>query len=92
MEIVGIIVFGLVVGFLARLLLPGRQSMGIVLTCLLGIGGALVGFFLFHEVLNWGDSDKFDLGGIVGAVVGAMVLLWIVDKITGSGRGRAVAT
>jgi uncharacterized membrane protein YeaQ/YmgE (transglycosylase-associated protein family) len=90
MGIVGIIIFGLVVGALARLLLPGQQNMGLILTCLLGIAGSLVGFFIFHEVLNWGDSDKFDLGGIVGAVIGAMLLLWIVDRFTGG--GRTVAT
>jgi uncharacterized membrane protein YeaQ/YmgE (transglycosylase-associated protein family) len=90
MGIIGIIIFGLIVGFIARALLPGRQSMGLILTCLLGIGGALVGFFIFHQLLNWGDSSKFDLGGIVGAVIGAMLLLFIYDRLTGGGR-RATA-
>ena len=86
MEIVGIILFGLLVGFIARALLPGKQSMGIILTCLLGIAGALIGFFIFHEVIGWGDSDKFDLGGVVGAVLGAMLLLFLYERFAG---GRA---
>jgi len=92
MEILGIILFGLIVGALARLLMPGNQNMGLILTCLIGIGGSLVGFFVFHEVIGWGDSDKFDLGGIVGAVIGALLLLWIYDRITRGGGDRTVAT
>ncbi len=86
MEIIGIILLGLVAGFLARALMPGKQDMGIILTCLLGIGGALVGFFLFTELLGIGDSDKFDFGGIVGAVIGAMLLLFLYDRFAGGGR------
>ena len=88
MEILGIILFGLLAGFLARALMPGKQDLGIILTCLLGIGGGLVGFFLFTELLGIGDSDKFDLGGIIGAVLGAMILLFVYDKVAG-GRTRA---
>ena len=91
MGIIWIIIFGLIVGALARLVTPGTGGMGLIVTCLLGIGGSLVGFFIFHEVIGWGDSDKFDLGGIVGAVIGAMLLLWIYNKISGGG-GRTVTT
>ncbi len=89
MEILGIIIFGLIAGFIARALMPGKQSMGIILTCLLGIGGALIGFFLFTELLGIGDSDKFDLGGIIGAVIGAMLLLFIYNRFVGDGRRTA---
>jgi uncharacterized membrane protein YeaQ/YmgE (transglycosylase-associated protein family) len=91
MAIVGIIIFGLIVGALARLIMPGKQNMGLILTCLLGIAGSLVGFFIFHELLNWGDSNKFDLGGIVGAVIGAMLLLWAYDRLAGGGSRRVAA-
>jgi uncharacterized membrane protein YeaQ/YmgE (transglycosylase-associated protein family) len=90
MEIIGIILFGLLAGFLARAIMPGKQEMGLILTCLLGIGGALVGFFLFTELIGWGDSDKFDLGGIVGAVIGAMLLLFLYDRFVGGGRAATV--
>lgn len=90
MEIIGIILFGLLAGFLARALMPGKQDMGLILTCLLGIGGGLVGFFLFTELLGIGDSDKFDLGGIIGAVLGAMLLLFLYDRFVGGGRTASV--
>jgi uncharacterized membrane protein YeaQ/YmgE (transglycosylase-associated protein family) len=89
MEIVGIIILGLIAGFLARALLPGSQPMGIILTCVLGIVGSLVGFYLFTELLGIGDSDKFDLGGIVGAVIGSMIVLWVFDRFAGNGRRTA---
>ena len=89
MEIVGIILLGLVAGFLARALMPGSQPMGIVLTCVLGIVGAIVGFYLFTELLGIGDSDKFDFGGIIGAVIGSMIVLWVYNRFVGSGRRAA---
>jgi uncharacterized membrane protein YeaQ/YmgE (transglycosylase-associated protein family) len=49
--------------------------MGFFATVLLGLAGALVGFFLFTELLGIGDNNKFDLGGLVGAVIGVMILL-----------------
>ncbi|MGZ5309080.1 MAG: GlsB/YeaQ/YmgE family stress response membrane protein [Solirubrobacterales bacterium] len=89
MYILWIIIFGLVAGFIARALMPGKQDLGIILTILLGIAGAFVGFFLFTELLGIGDSDKFDVGSGIGAVLGAMLLLFIYDKATG---GKAPAT
>jgi uncharacterized membrane protein YeaQ/YmgE (transglycosylase-associated protein family) len=89
MEIVGIIILGLLAGFIARALLPGSQPMGIILTCVLGIVGSLVGFYLFTKLLGIGDSDKFDLGGIVGAVIGSMIVLWVFDRFAGNGRRTA---
>ena len=76
-EIIGAIVVGIIAGYLGRLLLPGKDSMGFVGTVIVGIIGSLVGFFLFTSVLGIGDSDKFDLGGIIGAVVGTMIVLGI---------------
>lgn len=81
MFILWIILFGLVAGLLARALMPGKQDIGILATVLVGIGGAFVGFFLFTELLGIGDTDKFDLGGVVGAVIGGMILLFAYDKV-----------
>ncbi|MGZ5419638.1 MAG: GlsB/YeaQ/YmgE family stress response membrane protein [Solirubrobacterales bacterium] len=89
MYILWVILFGLVAGFLARALMPGKQNLSIIVTILLGIGGAFVGFFLFTELLGIGDSDKFDLGSGIGAVIGSMILLFIYDKVAG---GKAPAT
>jgi uncharacterized membrane protein YeaQ/YmgE (transglycosylase-associated protein family) len=72
---IGAIILGIVAGFLARALLPGRDPMGFLATVLLGLAGSIVGFLVFTELLGIGDNEAFDLGGLVGAVIGAMLLL-----------------
>ena len=84
-EIIGAIVLGILAGYLARALMPGRQSMGFLMTIVLGIAGALVGFFIFTELLNIGDDEKFDLGGLIGAVIGAMLLLFVYERFIDRG-------
>ena len=93
---IGAIILGIVAGFLARALMPGRDPMGFFATILLGLAGSLVGFFLFTELLNIGDSQRFDLGGLIGAVIGAMLLLGIYrvvakpDRDSGTHRAAGV--
>ena len=91
---IGAIILGIVAGFLARALLPGRDPMGFFMTILLGLAGSLVGFFIFTELFGIGDSDMFDLGGLVGAVIGAMILLLIYRAVAKPDRSRdgSVAT
>jgi uncharacterized membrane protein YeaQ/YmgE (transglycosylase-associated protein family) len=72
---VGAIVLGIVAGYLGRLMMPGRDKMGFIATILLGLGGAVVGFLVFTELLGVGDNDTFDLGGLIGAIIGVMILL-----------------
>ena len=72
---IGAIVLGIVAGYLGRLLMPGRDKMGFIMTTLLGLGGAVVGFLVFTELLGVGDNQMFDLGGLIGAIIGVMVLL-----------------
>jgi uncharacterized membrane protein YeaQ/YmgE (transglycosylase-associated protein family) len=72
---IGAIVLGIVAGYLGRLLMPGRDSMGFIMTTLLGLAGAVVGFLVFTELLGIGDNRMFDLGGLIGAIIGVMVLL-----------------
>lgn len=79
-EIIGAIILGIIAGYLARLLVPGKQDIGFLMTVALGIGGAIVGYFFFTELLGIGDDDKFDLGGLIGAVIGSIVLLLIYIK------------
>lgn len=72
MHIIGWILFGLAVGIVAKLLLPGRDPGGFFITALLGIVGSLVGGFL-GRLLGWyGDGDPV---GFVMAVIGSIVLL-----------------
>jgi len=75
MGIIGMIIVGLIAGALAKLIMPGRDPGGIIVTILLGIAGSLVGGFLF------GGADN--RVGIIGSVVGALVLLLIYRLIVG---------
>jgi uncharacterized membrane protein YeaQ/YmgE (transglycosylase-associated protein family) len=72
---IGAIVLGIVAGYLGRLLMPGRDKMGFIATMLLGLAGAVVGFLVFTELLGIGDDSMFDLGGLIGAILGVMLLL-----------------
>lgn len=72
---IGAIILGIVAGYLGRLLMPGRDKMGFTATMVLGLAGSVVGFLVFTELLNIGDNQMFDLGGLVGAITGVMVLL-----------------
>ena len=85
-ELIAAIVIGFVAGFIGRALLPGDDSMGIIPTIIVGIIGSLVGFFLFTTVLGIGDDDKFDFGGIIGAIVGTMIVLALLRMFRGRGR------
>ena len=78
-------------GFIARFLVPGPDPMGFVETVIVGIIGALVGYFVFTGLLGIGDNNKFDLGGIVGAIVGTMLVLFVLRMIRGRGDGRRAA-
>ena len=89
-EIIAAIVIGIIAGYLGRLLLPGKDPMGFVQTVLFGIIGALVGWALFTYVLGIGDQDKFDLGGILGAIVGTMLVLLVWRALGGRDRARTV--
>jgi uncharacterized membrane protein YeaQ/YmgE (transglycosylase-associated protein family) len=72
MGIIAWIVFGLIVGVVAKFLMPGRDPGGFVVTILLGIVGAMVAGFLGRAVGWYGPNDP---AGFVMAVVGAMLLL-----------------
>jgi uncharacterized membrane protein YeaQ/YmgE (transglycosylase-associated protein family) len=76
-HMIGAIILGIVAGFLGRLLMPGKDPMGFFATVLLGLGGAVIGFLIFTELLGIGDNDVFDLGGLIGAVIGVMILLGV---------------
>src|SRR3954449_1695195 len=88
-NIIAAIFIGIIAGYLGRALLPGDDSMGFVATVVVGIVGALVGYFLFTSLLGIGDNDKFDLGGILGSIVGVMLVLLVLRAVRGSGRGTA---
>lgn len=77
------IVFGLIAGVIAKLLTPGRDPGGCIITMLLGVAGAFVGGFLYGLLTNQPFTARFDLGSLVVAVIGSIVLLLIYRLITG---------
>ncbi|MDQ4098729.1 MAG: GlsB/YeaQ/YmgE family stress response membrane protein [Actinomycetota bacterium] len=81
--ILGLIVVGLIAGALARLLVPGRDPMGIGATILLGIVGSFLGGFLADVLFR---NDAQDQGihpvGIIGSVIGAIIVLLIYNAVT----------
>jgi uncharacterized membrane protein YeaQ/YmgE (transglycosylase-associated protein family) len=72
---IGAIILGIIAGFAGRLLMPGPNPMGFLATVLLGLAGAVVGWLVFTDLLGIGDTSMFDLGGLVGAIIGVMILL-----------------
>ena len=76
---IGAIILGIVAGYLGKWLMPGHEHepQGFIMTTLLGLVGALAGFFVFTELLGIGDTKIFDLGGLIGAVIGVMLVLWL---------------
>jgi uncharacterized membrane protein YeaQ/YmgE (transglycosylase-associated protein family) len=77
MSVLGWIVFGLVVGVVAKLLMPGRDPGGFVVTIFIGVVGALLGGFLGRLLGLYGEGDPV---GFVMAVLGAILLLWIYRR------------
>ena len=91
---IGALILGILAGFIGRALMPGKDPMGFIATVLLGIAGALVGFLIFTELLGIGDNNAFDLGGLIGAIIGVMLLLGLYRAFLGrrdGARGRAAA-
>ena len=82
---IGAIILGLVAGFVAKALMPGDDPGGFFVTILLGLAGSLVGFLLFTELLGIGDNEAFDLGGLLGAIIGTMILLFAYRQFAGRG-------
>ena len=72
LTILGWIIFGLIVGVVAKLIMPGRDPGGIIVTILLGIAGALLGGFLGRSVGWYGPNDA---AGFIMALIGAIILL-----------------
>ncbi len=78
MGIIGTIVVGLIVGAIARFLLPGEQKMGWILTGALGVGGSLIAGFV-GQALGWYRAGQG--AGWIASVLGAMALLFVVSKL-----------
>jgi uncharacterized membrane protein YeaQ/YmgE (transglycosylase-associated protein family) len=93
MGIIAFIILGLLAGIIAKWILPGEDPGGIIVTTLIGIGGALLGGFLAGAIFDADPLDEFfDISTWLTAIVGAIILLVIYRLIVGAraaGRGTA---
>jgi uncharacterized membrane protein YeaQ/YmgE (transglycosylase-associated protein family) len=87
--IVVLIIIGLIAGLIARLLVPGRDPIGILGTILLGVVGSFVGGFLQRLIEGHSlEVHRFHTSGIIGSIIGAIVVLLIL-RVSGMERGRS---
>ena len=87
--IVSIIVIGLIAGALARVIVPGKQSMSILATIVLGIVGSFVGGFLGYLIFHKDAQNGFlQPAGIIGSIIGAIVVLVIWSAVSNRSRTR----
>jgi uncharacterized membrane protein YeaQ/YmgE (transglycosylase-associated protein family) len=89
MQILGLILIGIVIGLLARLVLPGRQKIGAGLTVLLGVAGALVGGIVASAIGTGGIWELNFLGTIVGIIAAAAFIAAADNAGLTKGRDRS---
>jgi len=87
MGLLAFLLFGLVIGLIARALMPGRQSMGLVATALLGMAGSFVGG-LIGSLIYGGRMFELHSAGIIGSIIGALLVMFLVGM--GGRRHAAV--
>lgn len=86
--IIGAIIIGAIIGVLARLVMPGRQNIGVLMTVILGIIGGLIGSWVWHSVFNKGNTPGVDWIALVIGVIVAVILIAIYMSLTGRRRDR----
>ena len=82
-SIIGLILIGLVAGFIARAVVPGKDSMGIVPTIILGIVGSLVGGLILGLLTAGNRESNFGPAGWIGSIIGAIIVLLVYNRVVG---------
>ena len=86
MQILGLIVVGLIIGVLARLIVPGKQRLSMLATLLLGVAGAVIGGVI-ASLLGTGNIFELNIIGFVVAVIAAVLLIGVAEGVSGKSRG-----
>ncbi len=82
--IVGLLIIGIVAGYVARLLVPGRDSMGVGATIILGIVGSFIGGFLGYLLFHRDSSEGFvQPSSWIGSIIGAVIALLVYNAVSG---------
>jgi uncharacterized membrane protein YeaQ/YmgE (transglycosylase-associated protein family) len=81
--IIGAIIIGAIIGVLARLVMPGKQNISVLMTVVLGIIGGLVGSWVWHSALNKGNTSGVDWIALIIGVIVAIILIAIYGSVTG---------
>jgi uncharacterized membrane protein YeaQ/YmgE (transglycosylase-associated protein family) len=92
--VIGALILGLVAGFIGRALVPndvfsdmsGPSSWAV--SVVLGLVGAFVGYLFFSRLLGIGDDDAFDLGGILSAIIGVVIVLLVAGAVLKRSGGK----
>ena len=87
MQILGLIIIGIVIGIIARLVMPGRQRIGVLMTVLLGIGGAIIGGII-GSAIGTGNIFELNFLGTIFGIIAAVCLIALVQTL-GVGGSRA---
>jgi uncharacterized membrane protein YeaQ/YmgE (transglycosylase-associated protein family) len=91
--VIGALILGLVAGFVGRAIVPNDALEGLsgpkswLASIVLGLVGAVVGWLIFTDLLGIGDTDVFDLGGILSALIGVILVLLLVGFVLRRTRG-----
>ena len=80
------VILGAIIGFLARLVLPGRQDISTLMTVVLGIVGALIGSWLWTGVFNKGNTSGIDWIALIMGVIVAAVLIVVYERVVAGRR------
>jgi uncharacterized membrane protein YeaQ/YmgE (transglycosylase-associated protein family) len=88
-SILALLIMGLIVGVVAKMLVPGRDPGGIVVTAIIGVAGAILGGFLASEVFHRPGGLGFNLYTFVVGLIGAVILLLLYHAVNGGFRGRS---
>ena len=90
LTIIGMIIIGAIAGFVARALVPGKDSMSIPATILLGIVGSFLGGLLASLLFGGGDGESFlRPSGLIGSIIGAIIALLVYNAVSGKKRTRS---
>jgi uncharacterized membrane protein YeaQ/YmgE (transglycosylase-associated protein family) len=99
---IGALILGLVAGVIGRALIPNDALSGLsgpsswLASIVLGLAGAFIGYLVFTRGLGIGDDDAFDLGGILSAIIGVVIVLlvagFVMKRVGPAPRGRGPAT